>query len=160
VRNGYLRDSTFVSGDAPASPQGQIAGRVPSPSRHTQQSRPPLDPPPADADAGAGSSDAADDDNGAPPPPMALNVAANGNPGVYLVDQRAVRCLCAGCVTARLDPANAGYVISPTEFERHSGIPAAKKWRFRCAGGPQDGRVAGPSSLYWEHSVDRDPSPC
>ena len=93
----------------------------------------------SDADGdGAGGGDASDADADAAgaagsgaPPPMELNVAANGNPGVYLVERRAVRCLCAACLEARrAHPGAAAHVISPTEFERHSGIPAAKKWRF------------------------------
>ncbi|KAI8466128.1 MAG: hypothetical protein J3K34DRAFT_485474 [Monoraphidium minutum] len=62
--------------------------------------------------------------------PAELAVAAAGNAGLYLVERRAVRCMCTGCVEVRRDPRCAEYVVSPTEFERHSGIPAAKKWRF------------------------------
>jgi hypothetical protein len=64
---------------------------------------------------------------GAAPYPSELLVVAKSNAGVYMVDRCAVRCACAACA-----PLGPSHLVSPTEFERHSGIPAAKKWRFRC----------------------------
>jgi hypothetical protein len=112
---------------APASPRSRPA---PAPA--------PAPPPPAgdsgDADASQDEDSSQDAPGAEGSPPMEVDVVANSNAGVYLVERRAVRCLCAGCAAARAaDPEGmADYVVSPTEFERHSGIPCAKKWRFRC----------------------------
>ncbi len=82
----------------------------------------------ADADAGGCDGPLPSAAAGVPPE---INVSANANTGVYLVDRRAVRCFCAGCAEARRRLRGGGdHLVSPTEFERHSGIPAAKKWRF------------------------------
>jgi hypothetical protein len=65
--------------------------------------------------------------------PDALSVICNGNYGLYLVARRVVQCLCPTCKSiARRHPNEDNYVVSPTEFERHSGMPTAKKWRQRC----------------------------
>jgi SAND domain len=62
--------------------------------------------------------------------PRAVGVVCNENHGLYIVARRAVHCLCAVCIAARrADPSGEGALVSPTEFERHSGLPSAKKWR-------------------------------
>jgi hypothetical protein len=64
--------------------------------------------------------------------PHALDVSCNGNYGRYLLDERAVQCLCASCNSKRSsDPCGGVWLVSPTEFERHSGMSTAKKWRTR-----------------------------
>lgn len=64
--------------------------------------------------------------------PQALNVCCNGNFGVYMLAKRGVQCMCAACQQERAaEPSAAPWIMSPTEFERHSGLPAAKKWRMR-----------------------------
>eukprot|EP00775_Hariotina_reticulata_P000243 gene243-448_t len=59
-----------------------------------------------------------------------LTVICNGNYGLYLVARRAVQCFCSNCKSStKRDPNGDSCVVSPTEFERHSGMPTAKKWR-------------------------------
>lgn len=65
--------------------------------------------------------------------PEALRVVCNSNPGLYLVTRRAVECHCDTCSYIRKDPRCPEWLVSPTEYERHSGMPTAKKWRYRCA---------------------------
>lgn len=64
--------------------------------------------------------------------PNSLNVCCNGNFGIYLLARRGVQCLCLQCSKERAAHPNATWIMSPTEFERHSGMPSAKKWRVRC----------------------------
>lgn len=67
-----------------------------------------------------------------PSTPRALTISCNGNYGVYLVARHAVQCLCQGCRMSRAtEPQSECWLVSPTEFERHSGMPSAKKWRSR-----------------------------
>lgn len=65
--------------------------------------------------------------------PQALNVCCNGNYGIYLLARRGVQCMCAQCQSDRAAQPSGGWIMSPTEFERHSGMPTAKKWRMRWA---------------------------
>jgi hypothetical protein len=67
--------------------------------------------------------------------PPALMVCCNGNYGFYMVARRAIQCMCAHCQGVRKDPRCAEWLVSPTEYERHSGMPSAKKWRYRWAAG-------------------------
>lgn len=88
----------------------------------------PRAPPPAGTHAGCAPLPPA---VAAPAIPQALNVCCNGTFGVYVMHQRAVQCLCKQCQAERVASPNAAWVMSPTEFERHSGMPTAKKWRVR-----------------------------
>ena len=63
--------------------------------------------------------------------PAALNVSCNGNYGIYLIARRGVQCMCLPCQSQRAVLPAAAWIMSPTEFERHSGMPTAKKWRMR-----------------------------
>ncbi|KAL6752065.1 hypothetical protein V8C86DRAFT_2764473, partial [Haematococcus lacustris] len=73
-----------------------------------------------------------------PPPGRSVRVLCNNVPGLYLVDEQAVLCACATCVAA-LPPgvtpasprtwASHQHAISPTEYERHSGMASTRKWR-------------------------------
>lgn len=63
--------------------------------------------------------------------PQALNVSCNGNLGLYLLARRGVQCMCLPCQADRTTQPQAAWIMSPTEFERHSGMPTAKKWRMR-----------------------------
>jgi hypothetical protein len=63
--------------------------------------------------------------------PQALSVCCNGNYGLYLLARRGVQCMCMPCQAARVTQPQAAWIMSPTEFERHSGMPTAKKWRMR-----------------------------
>lgn len=66
--------------------------------------------------------------------PAALRIICNGTSGLYIPARRAVQCMCGTCVRMRHDPRCAEWLVSPTEFERHAGMPSAKKWRYRWAG--------------------------
>eukprot|EP00878_Enallax_costatus_P035731 GHUV01039940.1.p1 GENE.GHUV01039940.1~~GHUV01039940.1.p1 ORF type:complete len:232 (+),score=38.58 GHUV01039940.1:620-1315(+) len=69
----------------------------------------------------------------AEPYPEAVGIFCNGNHGVYLVNRRGVQCLCKVCQENRRNNPNTDlWLVSPTEFERHSGMSSAKKWRSRC----------------------------
>jgi hypothetical protein len=63
--------------------------------------------------------------------PESLNVCCNGNYGVYLIQRRGVQCMCLPCQSERSAQPRTAWIMSPTEFERHSGMPTAKKWRMR-----------------------------
>lgn len=63
--------------------------------------------------------------------PQALNVCCNGNYGIFLLARRGVQCMCMPCQADRVTQPQAAWIMSPTEFERHSGMPTAKKWRMR-----------------------------
>jgi hypothetical protein len=66
------------------------------------------------------------------PVPQALTICCNGNYGVYQLQRHSVQCLCKDCQSERsTDASAAAWAMSPTEFERHSGMPTAKKWRIR-----------------------------
>ncbi|GBF88800.1 hypothetical protein Rsub_01701 [Raphidocelis subcapitata] len=105
-----------------ATLRGDKAGSADASDDAHQRSRSP-----AAADAAAAAA-------AAPPAgacPAELQVAANGHAGLYVVARAAVRCLCVPCADARgaADP-RGGALMTPTEFERHAGVAAAKKWRF------------------------------
>ncbi|KAF6255264.1 hypothetical protein COO60DRAFT_235055 [Scenedesmus sp. NREL 46B-D3] len=61
--------------------------------------------------------------------PHVIDVVCNGNPGRYLLEAHSVRCMCQGCSSRRRQNGGEGWLVSPTEFERHSGMSTAKKWR-------------------------------
>ncbi|KAG2447207.1 hypothetical protein HYH02_007948 [Chlamydomonas schloesseri] len=72
-----------------------------------------------------------------------VRVVCNGNYGTFLLPSQTVHCHCARCISGGAeggagDGAGSGSgaglsrqapAITPTEFERHSGLLTAKKWR-------------------------------
>eukprot|EP00191_Tetraselmis_sp_GSL018_P002228 CAMPEP_0177597730 /NCGR_PEP_ID=MMETSP0419_2-20121207/11886_1 /TAXON_ID=582737 /ORGANISM="Tetraselmis sp., Strain GSL018" /LENGTH=342 /DNA_ID=CAMNT_0019089957 /DNA_START=310 /DNA_END=1335 /DNA_ORIENTATION=+ len=57
-----------------------------------------------------------------------VRVTCNGVKGVFLVQDRQFACLCASCLR-RGD--KQGYkLFTPTDFERHAGMAASKKWKY------------------------------
>ncbi|KXZ48744.1 hypothetical protein GPECTOR_25g328 [Gonium pectorale] len=72
-----------------------------------------------------------------------VRVICNGNFGTFLLSTQAVHCHCGRCQAAGAAAGgpDAAPTITPTEFERHSGLLTAKKWRnsIRLAAG--DGTV-------------------
>ena len=56
-----------------------------------------------------------------------VDVQCNGTPGTLLITTQAVVCKCPTC-TVSAGP-QGGRVMTPTEFERHAGMSASKKWR-------------------------------
>jgi hypothetical protein len=55
---------------------------------------------------------------------LVQRVCCNGNTGVFSLPAQVVECHCSRCLTAEGQAAG----ITPTEFERHSGLLTAKKW--------------------------------
>jgi hypothetical protein len=43
-----------------------------------------------------------------------------------------MQCFCQGCRSRSGVQGSDSWLISLTEFERHSGMSTAKKWRTRC----------------------------
>ena len=87
----------------PASPMGSMAGSTPITARP--------------AASGSGNQ----------PVIERVNVLCNGTQGTLLITTQAIVCKCATCATV-LSP-QGGRVMTPTEFERHAGMAASKKWR-------------------------------
>ena len=56
-----------------------------------------------------------------------VDVQCNGIPGTLLITTQAIVCKCPTCITT-VTP-QGGRVMTPTEFERHAGMQASKKWR-------------------------------
>ena len=103
--------------------QGQLAATAPLPASAAPA------PPAEQAATDAGPAGAQEEAAGTP---QALNVCCNGNYGIYLIARRGVQCMCLPCQSQRAALPVAAWIMSPTEFERHSGMPTAKKWRMRC----------------------------
>jgi hypothetical protein len=61
--------------------------------------------------------------------PQALVVNCNGNPGIFLRARHAVQCMCLPCQALRPTQPPATWVMSPAEFERHSGSKNKKAMR-------------------------------
>jgi hypothetical protein len=103
---------------------------------------PPRPPPPPGGWAGPTGSGAP----GVTPPrphPPTVRVVCNGNPGAFMLPAQLVRCGCAVCAAT----AAAHYVphleLTPTEFERHSGMGASKKWKYTLRVGGDNGSTLG-----------------
>lgn len=58
--------------------------------------------------------------------PAALLVTCNGNPRIYLQARQGMQCMCLPCQAQRPMQPQADWVMSPTQFERHSGLPSHK----------------------------------
>ena len=60
-----------------------------------------------------------------------VEVQCNGMPGTLLITTQAIVCKCAECQKQPSAPqaGMGGRVMTPTEFERHSGMCSSKKWR-------------------------------
>ncbi|GFR52558.1 hypothetical protein Agub_g15146 [Astrephomene gubernaculifera] len=62
-----------------------------------------------------------------------VQVTCNGTHGTFLLPSQTVQCHCARCSAASggedQQPQQPPTTITPTEFERHSGLLTAKKWR-------------------------------
>jgi hypothetical protein len=65
-------------------------------------------------------------------------IECNGVRGVFILNSVCVQCRCSGCIRR---PSNQTRNLSPTEFERHAGMEATKKWRvsIRVTEGPRVG---------------------
>ncbi|KAG1663233.1 hypothetical protein FOA52_004434 [Chlamydomonas sp. UWO 241] len=70
-----------------------------------------------------------------PPPPLQqprverIDVQCNGMPGTLLITAQAILCRCKACSCSPANTRNGGRIMTPTEFERHAGCVASKKWR-------------------------------
>ncbi|KAG2493673.1 hypothetical protein HYH03_008187 [Edaphochlamys debaryana] len=120
---------------APAGPSSEahLLSRRTGPSGRISPS------PPADMDA-----EDDDDDCAELSEDQEVRVVCNGNFGTFLLPTQTVHCHCARCCSAGpAGPQGVGQAppITPTEFERHSGLLTAKKWRnsIRLAAG--DGTI-------------------
>lgn len=69
---------------------------------------------------------------------LMVAVICNGNKGTFLVNTQTVMCCCNVCF--RRESKKSG--ITPTEFERHSGLGTAKKWRNSIKVDDGDGTLA------------------
>lgn len=58
-----------------------------------------------------------------------VDVQCNGNIGTLLITTQAIVCKCAECTQSPCSVQRGGRVMTPTEFERHSGMSTSKKWR-------------------------------
>ncbi|KAF8060099.1 trx [Scenedesmus sp. PABB004] len=105
------------------APGAATAAAPPPPAPHPHLHPPPLAAPPPAAAGGAPSPAAA-----AAPYPAALGVICNGSRGTYFVDRGAVQCRCRHCAAATARGTTRP-LMSPTEYERHTGMTTAKKWR-------------------------------
>lgn len=56
----------------------------------------------------------------------AVAVVCNGMQGLFLTEAQSIVCRCLSCSRSCPDGSR---VMSPTEFERHAGMAASKKWR-------------------------------
>lgn len=90
-----------------------------------------------------------------------VHVTCNAVPGVYLLDDQAVVCGCAACTAA--GKPSGEHLISPTEFERHAGLGATRKWRhsIKVTAG-QPGRCEGAAviSIGWVRMAGMDSLTC
>jgi len=57
-----------------------------------------------------------------------VHVTCNGTKGVFLVDDKQFLCQCSICT--RREFRQGPQLFTPTEFERHSGMAASKKWKY------------------------------
>lgn len=55
-------------------------------------------------------------------------VVCNGLTGKFLVAEQMFLCDCASCARKALK--GAPLLMTPTEFERHAGMAASKKWKY------------------------------
>ncbi len=100
-----------------ASPQG---GSKPAP--------PSASPAAATGSKPAGGSGKPRGANGArhPPPNVdRVNISCNGVRATFMIHTQTIVCRCPTCA----ESAQGSRTMSPTEFERHSGMQASKKWR-------------------------------
>lgn len=73
-----------------------------------------------------------------------VQVTCNGNFGTFLLPSQSVQCFCSKCSAANSASQAAGCsvpAITPTEFERHSGLLTAKKWRNSIRLAEGDGTI-------------------
>ncbi len=71
-------------------------------------------------------------------------ITCNGNFGTFLLPSQSVQCFCSKCSAANSASQAAGCgapAITPTEFERHSGLLTAKKWRNSIRLAEGDGTI-------------------
>lgn len=59
---------------------------------------------------------------------MQVRVSCNGVPAVFLVDDKNFVCRCSAC--QRREARDGHQVFTPTEYERHAGMAASKKWKY------------------------------
>ncbi|KAK9808673.1 hypothetical protein WJX72_001750 [[Myrmecia] bisecta] len=72
-------------------------------------------------------------------------IICNGNKGRLVVDDSTVVCLCRGCQTKARRQGKPWVEMTPTEFEKHSGMGASKKWRYTVK--VDDGTPGGGQSI-------------
>eukprot|EP00192_Tetraselmis_astigmatica_P014978 CAMPEP_0117669864 /NCGR_PEP_ID=MMETSP0804-20121206/12390_1 /TAXON_ID=1074897 /ORGANISM="Tetraselmis astigmatica, Strain CCMP880" /LENGTH=152 /DNA_ID=CAMNT_0005478011 /DNA_START=642 /DNA_END=1097 /DNA_ORIENTATION=+ len=73
-------------------------------------------------------------------------VSCNGVPGVLLVEEKNFVCRCGACLRREARPGGVPQIFTPTEFERHAGMAASKKWKYSVrvddpAHNPEDGSI-------------------
>lgn len=71
------------------------------------------------------------------PPPAEVEVICNGNPGTFVVKTQAICCKCDSCKSIAKEHGLPRLELSPTEFEKHSGMGNSKKWKYTV-------RLSGP----------------
>ena len=83
-----------------------------------------------------------------------VRVSCNGVPGVMLVSDKLFVCRCGACLRREAKVSSSGHpgqrhassTFTPTEFERHAGMAASKKWKYSVrvddpAHNPADGSI-------------------
>lgn len=61
-------------------------------------------------------------------PPPEVPVVCNGLTGTFRVEDQMFQCACSSC--DRKATRGAPLLMTPTEFERHAGMAASKKWKY------------------------------
>ncbi|KAL0049732.1 hypothetical protein WJX82_008757 [Trebouxia sp. C0006] len=62
--------------------------------------------------------------------PAHVLVQCNGNQGKFLLNKQSMVCTCKLCQTKAAKLGLTFVDMTPTEFERHSGMAASKKWKY------------------------------
>ena len=59
-----------------------------------------------------------------------VKCVCNGVPAIFLVDEKNFACRCPACIKREVRQGARSIVFTPTEYERHAGMAASKKWKY------------------------------